>query len=184
MKNAVLRALLLLLAFARVGLCASELQLFPLDGDSPAPEQETVIPLAPRSNLFIDFSNRLKAGIEARNLIVIQALYQTNGVTAKELELEFDRWRRVLSNDSNANVSVYFKDLSTLPAKARQIWSERAHRLTRHGATHLGFVQSGPEIRLMLPLVAVEDRLLIVPSDKVNARSSIEPAGRGEPPPP
>jgi hypothetical protein len=186
-KNAALRALLLLLAFARLSLCAGELQLFPsfpLYGDRPATGQDTVIPLAPRSNLFSDFGSRLEEGIENRNLIAIQALYQTKAVTAKELELELARWRRVLSNDSNAKVLVQFKELSTLPPKARQIWSEQAHRLTRHGATHLAFVTSGAEVRLILPLVAVENRLLIVPSDKVNARSSIESSNRDEPRPP
>jgi len=168
MKNAALRALLLLLAFASAPSWAGEIQLLPdfLTSVSVSTEQETSVPLARRSDLFGDFRSHLEAAIESRDLVAIQAVYQTNGVAAEELNLELSRWRQMLGEDANVRMTLYYKELSTLPPQAHKFWEEQAHHLTKHEVTHLVFVQRGTGVRLMLPLVVVGDRLLIVPSNK------------------
>jgi hypothetical protein len=179
MKNVTLHAFLLLVAFAGAPSRAGELQLLPdfLEGGGLVTEPKTAAPLALHLNLFGDFRSRLESAIDSGNPLTIQALYRTNGVVAEEMKLELARWRRTLGKDAQARASLYYKELSTLPLQAYEFWSAQAHRLTTHKVTHLAFVQFGTDVRLMIPLVVVEDRLLIVPSDKIKSELRIEPGG-------
>jgi hypothetical protein len=182
MKNVVLPIFLLLLAFSSATLWAGEPPLLPdLAADSGlVTEQETSAPLPPHSDLYSDFTGRLEAAIENRNLVAIQALYQTNGVGAGEFKIELARWQRVLDKSAKPGVSTYFKELGTLPPQAHKIWEEQARRLTKHEVTHLVFVRSGTGVGLVLPLVVVGDELLIVPSEKRNTESCC-PANGSQP---
>jgi len=179
MKIIVLGTFLLLIAFSRVPLWADEPPLLPsLSADSSVvAEHEAAAPLPPHSDIYSDFTSRLEAAIESRDLVAIQALYQTNGVGAEEFKIELARWRRVFGEDANPGVSIYFKELSTLPPQAHELWEEQARHLTKHEVTHLAFVRSGTKGGLMLPLVVVEDRLRIVPSEKRKTESGIELGG-------
>ena len=124
-----------------------------------------------------EFSSRLEAAVEHRDLAAIQALYQTNGVAAQELKLEMARWPELLAGDAKASVWLYFKELSTLPPQAREVHTERARRLTKHEVTHLALVRLPAGYQLTLPLVLVGDKLLVVPSEKRNTASNIESNG-------
>ncbi len=179
MNNVPLQALLLLLAFASTRSLAGEGQFHPVlpEGSKLATEQAWIVPLAPHPNLFSDFGQRLKAAIDGRNLDAVLALYQTNGATAETLGLELAQWRQILADDTNAKVHLFGKELSTLPAEARKFWSEQAHHLTKHEVTHLVLVQSEAGVSLTLPLVVVDGRLLIVPSDARATGRRIEPSG-------
>jgi hypothetical protein len=148
-------------------------------GGGPSFEEETPVPLAPRLNMRIlrDFCSRVEAAIETGDLAQIGALYQTNGIAVEELRLELARWRPVLGQQDKVKVSLYLKDLNTLSLTANQMWGESARSLTTHKATHLAFLQCGGAVRFMLPLVLVEGRLLVVPSDKLKSREAIEPRG-------
>ena len=132
----------------------------------PNSSSETPVPLAPKSDPFADFFRSLNAAIESRDLGAIMALYETNGVTTEALKVELARWRDTLPGDIKQRLTLFGKDLKTLPSEgARNFWGERARSLTKREVTHLVFVQFGTEIRLTLPLILVNDRLLIVPSD-------------------
>lgn len=137
-------------------------------------EQKTAASLLPPSDLYSDFSSRLEAVIESRDLVAIQALYQTNGVGVEEFKIELGRWRQIFGEGAKPRVSMYFKELSTLPPQAHELWEEQARRLTKHEVTHLAFVRSGTRVVLMFPLVVVKDRLLIVPSEKRKAESGMD----------
>jgi len=126
---------------------------------------------------YREFISRLEAAVEHRDLAAIQALYQTNGVAAQELKLEMARWPELLAGDGKADVSLYFKELNTLPPQAREVHIERARRLTKHEVSHLAFVHLPAAHKLTLPLVLVGDKLFVVPSEKRNTASSIKPNG-------
>ena len=132
-----------------------------------------------RSNLFQEFHNRLQTAVEARDLVAIQRLYQTNGVAKETLKFELGRWKQLLDENTKVTPGLWFKELSTLPPKARQCWTEYAHGLTDREVTHLCFLTFSPRnvVRLGLPLVMVDGRLLIVPSEKMNIASRIEQDG-------
>jgi len=129
-----------------------------------------------RSNLFQEFHNRLQTAVEARDLVAIQRLYQTNGVAKETLKFELGRWKQLLDEKTPG---LWFKELSTLPLKARQCWTEYAHGLTDREVTHLCFLTFSPRsvVQLGLPLVVIDDRFLIVPSEKRNIASRIEQDG-------
>jgi hypothetical protein len=120
----------------------------------------------PKENPFSDFRARLRAAVGTRDMAAIKALYQTNGVSAEQLNEELSRWRPMLEGDAASRVSIQnhgciFRDFS----KSSSIWKHLAERLTTHKATHLVQLLTTKDY-WMLPLVEVESRLLIVPSDK------------------
>ena len=168
MKNIPLQVSLFLIVFVCAHSLAEE-PGFHLDFaliDGPNSASETPVPLAPKSDHFADFFRSLNAAIESRDLGAIMALYETNGVTTEASKVELARWRDTLPEDTKQRVTLFGKDLKALPSEgARNFWGERARRLTKREVTHLVFVQIGTEIRLTLPLILVNDRLLIVPSD-------------------
>ena len=116
---------------------------------------------------MVYFQKRLEAAIESRDLVVIQALYQTNGIAAEDLKVEMARWPSLLDGEAKAGVALFFKELSALPPRARVIHTERAHSLTKYEVTHLVFVRLPAGYTLTFPLILVGDRLLIVPSEKI-----------------
>ena len=132
-----------------------------------------------RSNLFQELESRLRAAVEGRDLVAIQRLHQTNGVAEETLQFELARWEQLLDENTNVTPGLWFKELATLPPKARQYWTEYAHRLTDREVTHLCFLAFSPRnvVQLGLPLVVVDDRFLIVPSEKRNIASLIEQDG-------
>jgi len=132
-----------------------------------------------RSNLFQELESRLRAAVEGRDLVAIQRLYQTNGVAEETLQFELARWEQLLDENTNVTPGLWFKELATLPPKARQYWTEYANRLTDREVTHLCFLAFSPRnvVQLGLPLVVVDDRFLIVPSEKRNIASLIEQDG-------
>ena len=97
-------------------------------------------------------------------------------MAAGELKVELARWQQIFADDAPTRVALWFKELSTLPPQARELWTMQARQLTEREVTHLVSVSRASENKLqqvlVLPLVAVEDRLLIVPSDKTNRESS------------
>jgi hypothetical protein len=175
MKNVALQAFLLLLAVAVAESWAGEPQILPdyLKGGSSATIREATP--EPRQRPMVDFQKRLEAAIQSRDLVVIQALYQTNGIAAEDLKVEMARWPSLLRGEAKAGVALWFKELSTLPPQARVIHTERARSLTKYEVTHLVFVGLPAGYQVTFPLVLVGDRLLIVPSDK--AAVGIEPSG-------
>lgn len=127
----------------------------------------------PAVSALEDFRSRLQAAVESGEVANIKALYQTNGVTAQELESEVPRWQGMMGQGTNA-VSLFFKELDKLPSESRRFWSAQAHWLTVHEVTHFVFLRRGNGGHLILPLVIAGDRLLIVPSEKVPAKG-VEP---------
>jgi hypothetical protein len=120
----------------------------------------------PDVNPFRDFRDRLKAAIETRDLIALQALYQTNGVSTEQLNDELSRWEPMLQSDAMSRVSIqaegcFFRDFS----RSNKMWKKLAERLTTHEGTHLVQLPTTAGTWI-LPLVEVEGRLLILPSDK------------------
>ena len=92
------------------------------------------------------------------------ALYQTNGVAAAELARENTRLQHVLGENVDGEISVYGKDLATLPSEqARRHWSEYAQRLAKRPVAHIVMVSLGQSVQLVLPLVSVDGTLCIVP---------------------
>ena len=167
MKDAALQAFLLLIALAAADSCAGEPQILPdyLKSGNNATMRE--VPPEPFQRLIVDFQKRLEAAIESRDLDVIQALYQTNGIAAEDLKVEMARWPSLLDGEAKAGVALFFKELSALPPRARVMHTERAHSLTKYEVTHLVFVRLPAGYTLTFPLVLVGDRLLIVPSEEI-----------------
>jgi len=167
MKNAALQAFLLLIALATADSCAGEPQILPdyLKSGNTATTREA--PPEPFQRLRVDFQKRLEAAIGSRDLAVIQTLYQTNGIAAEDLKVEMARWPSLLDGEAKAGVALFFKELSTLPPRARVLHTERAHSLTKYEVTHLVFVRLPAGYTLTFPLILVGDRLLIVPSEKI-----------------
>jgi|ERR1035437_2028148 hypothetical protein len=177
MKNVALQVFVLLLALAAADSRAGEPQILPdylKSGNSATTREATP---EPRQRPMVDFQKRLEAAIESRDLVVIQALYQTNGIAAEDLKVEMARWPALLRGEAKGGVALWFKELSTLPPQAREIHTERARRLTKYEVTHLVLVRLPAGYQLTLPLVLVEGRLLIVPSDERKAGVGIEPNG-------
>ena len=166
----------MLLGLANTASWAEDLQLLPSLSNEPrvGPGQGPAV-LAPSFSLFSDFKARLEAVIARREVAGFADLYQTNGVTAEELESELVRWRHMAGEDAKT-VFLFFKELSKLPPESHEFWSAEAHRLTKHEVTHFAFVRSGSRVRLILPLFVVDDKLLIVPSEKIIA-NGVEPSG-------
>ncbi len=150
---------------------AAEFQPFPGLSEKRGLE----IAQVPELDLFSDFRTRMQAALERRNSSGIASLYETNGVTAGELKTEMDRWQRITGENSKS-VSVFFKDLNRLPSESFKYWSTEAHRLTKHEVTHFAIVRSGGGTGLILPLVLVDNTLLVVPSEKSVAKTA-GPAG-------
>lgn len=144
---------------------------------SVAAEQEVPSRQAFRTNLFSGFATRLKMAIENRDAAAIKILYQTNGVTPEELDREFARWPGLFGGESKPGASCYFKELAALPPKARVVWSSVAQGLTKHDATHLVLVRIGTDLQLTLPLVVVDDQLLILPSYQGAEETHSAPTG-------
>jgi hypothetical protein len=120
----------------------------------------------PEANSFRDFLRRLNAAVETRDMVALQALYQTNGSSAQQLNDELGRWRPMFEEDAKHRVSIQinrciFRDFS----RSNKLWKKLAERLTTHKATHLLELMASTGF-WMLPLVEVESRMLIVPSDK------------------
>jgi len=120
----------------------------------------------PRVSLYSDLSDRLKAAVLTSDLSAIQALYQTNGVSPEQLNEELRRWRPLLEGDAQHRVCILdhgcvFRDFS----HSNKMWKKLANRLTSQKATHL--VQLPTTAGYWnLPLVDVQDRFLILPSDQ------------------
>jgi hypothetical protein len=133
-----------------------------VDRQAVSAEGALVNPL-PDVNAFRDFEVRLKAAIEARDRSGLESLYQTNGVSAEQLKEEFNRWepRLRLPKVSIRAPGCIFRDLD----RANKMWKKLAERLTPHRATHIVQLPTNAGY-WMLPLVEVDGRLLIVPSDK------------------
>src|SRR5258708_7550037 len=58
------------------------------------------------SSTFAEFLNSLKGALERRDLTALQGLYQTNGVSAQQLNEELARWGPMLEADAKSRVSV------------------------------------------------------------------------------
>lgn len=117
-------------------------------------------------NLCDDFMGRLKAAIDTREMNALQGLYQTNGVSVDQLRDELSRWRPVLQGDAKSRVAIQthgtiFRDFSL----SNPVWKHLAERLTTHKSTHLVELMTSRDY-WMLPLVEIEGRLFMVPSDK------------------
>ena len=126
------------------------------------------IPLAPHSDGLQDFRLRLEKAIVSHHGVAIQALYQTNQVSAAELKLELDRWKQVIDGDGKGGLSLVYKELTYLPPKSHEFWDAKAHRVTTHDVDAFVMVRINqtPIFQLILPLIAVDSKLLIVVSDK------------------
>lgn len=124
------------------------------------------------SNLLADFASRLDAAIKSRDLVAIQALYQTNGVSVEELKIEIDRWQQVFADNTGTRLKPFFKELNTLPPQARVFWTTRAHHMTTREVSHLAGISAANQVRVLLelPLAVYDDKLWIVPSDGINKK--------------
>ena len=179
MKTLILFFSLLLFGSAGGLSRAGQIEFAPGFGEdnAAATEPRTPVPLASGPNAFTDFVTRVKAALERRDLARIGELYQTNAVTLDDMKCELARWQPVVGRADGSKASLYFKELGKLPPAARQVWGGFAGRLTSHQVTHLGFLNNGGGVKLMLPLIEVDGRLWIVPSDKVPPGSRIQPGG-------
>jgi hypothetical protein len=185
MRTLALQTILRLLVFACASSWGDEFALLydPLTDTTSAVSKETAVetagPLAPRSKVFSDFRARLQEAVSSGDVVAIQSLYQTNGVAAESLKIELTQWDSMLRNTANPRVGLYFKELSRLPPKAREVWTKIAEGLTKREVTHLVGVSVTPgTVQRILPLILIEDSLWIVPSDTQSAQRSIEPGGR------
>ena len=171
MKNIAPRTLLLLLPCASMASPADGPQL-PADvTPSVKVKSKAEVVASPllSPDIFKDFNDRLKAAIGKRDLAAIRELYATNGLNAEHLNPELARWRPLLEEDADARVSIdsaqfIFRDLG----RANKHWSEAVRNLTTNKATHLvqvWCVSQRGQTWLYLPLLAVEDKLFIVPSE-------------------
>ncbi len=169
----------LLVAFVGVFSCAGQIQFAPDLGDdhSVTADPRTPVPLTPPPSATMDFATRLKAAVEQHDLAGIEALYQTNGVTSAEMKRELSRWQSLLTHITGTNVSVWFKDIGALQPVAHRVWGDNARRLTTHKVTHLAALSTGTAATLVFPLVEVDGKLWIVPSDKARPGSCNKPSG-------
>jgi hypothetical protein len=163
-----LRILLTFLALGSIAASAQELTAF-------WPIQE------PALSQLGDFKSRLQAAIESGEAVNIKALYQTNGATGEELNSELVRWQPMVAQHGET-ISFYFKELSKLPQESQAFWSTEARRLTEHPVTHFALVRCGTA-QLTVPLILADNKLLIVPSEKVIEKGS-QPDGAANRNPP
>lgn len=170
---------LLLFGFAAVSSSAQQFQfaLDLADDNSVAAEQQTQIPLAPIVNVCPDFRGRVEAAVGSRDLAEIENLYQTNAASPSVSKGELARWQPLLAQTTNSQVFLYFKQFDELPPKARELWSDYARRLTALKVTHLAFLRNDTGTSLVLPLIEIDGKLLIVPSEKAQRVSGIKPDG-------
>jgi hypothetical protein len=121
---------------------------------------------SPGNNPVVVFGHSLKEAFERADVVAIQALYQTNGLSANELNLELARWRTWFAEDPKPRyLGMMLRTLSI----ANKWWGDRVRALTTHEATHLaGVTCRSEEVTGMIefPLVEVEGRLLLAVSDK------------------
>lgn len=161
MKSFTLRTVFLLFALACAPAGTSANQLLPeFDDRSTNSFWQKV---------FNEFRPRLEAAIESRDLAAIQSLYLTNSATADEMEAELAHWRRLIGEKADDRVFLWFKELSTLPPKARESWTDHARHLTTRETTHLVFMSfssSPSSVRAGFPLLRVGDQLWLVISDQ------------------
>jgi len=163
-------------------------QRIEIGGESPSSKASPGTSFLPDENPFSEFTNELNAALQAHNVVALQALYQTNSVSAEEMERELARWRPILEGKAKPGVAVQergtiFRDLS----KSNVMWRGVVERATTHKATHLVELYCNKYgYWLNLPLVEVEGRLCIVPSDKRESGfGSVQPgaAPNSAPPP-
>ena len=184
MKTTTLSLPLVFLSLAVVLSGAGQIPFAPGFGDdNDAPvDPRTPVPLSTLPCAITDFEARVKVAVEQRSLVGVEELYQTNAVTADDLKRELARWQPLFAQPGDARVSLFFKELDTLPPKARQVWTDCARGLTTNKVTHLVHLQNGTATALVLPLVEIDGRLWIVPADKRRAGQSVEPGpGAGLP---
>ena len=184
MKNRSLWTFPLLVAFTAVVLRASEFQLVSADtasrkavtqndpGAATLTESNLLqsVPVSltesPGNNPVVVFEHSLKEAFERADVVAIQALYQTNGLSANELNLELARWRTWFAEDPKPRyLGMMLRTLSI----ANKWWEDRVRALTTHEATHLAGVTCRSEEvtgTIEFPLIEVEGRLLLVVSDK------------------
>jgi hypothetical protein len=139
----------------------------PLSSNSPAGAFGMQEDMAPIKAAYHDFQTRLGRALESRELASVAALYQTNDVTAAELNSELARWRQLVAEGAEPR-PWYFKSLSHLPPESHKHWEARAQRLTRHPVTDFAFVQFQGGSQMIVPLCLVGNTLLMVPSEKIN----------------
>jgi hypothetical protein len=161
MKSITLRTAFFLLALACASARTSANQLLPeFDDQSTNSFWQKV---------FNEFRPRLEAAIESQDLAAIQSLYLTNGATAGEMEAELAHWRKLIGEKADDRVSLWFKELNTLPPEARESWTDYARHLTTRETTHLVFMSFSSlpsSVRAGFPLLRVGDQLWIVLSDQ------------------
>lgn len=183
MQNLILPALVLFSICVNAFSQEAPLGLPGVTVEHQAVSAETVTAgVLPEVNPFADFVDRLKGAIETRDAGMLEALYQTNGVSAAQLTEELNRWEPMLRADANSRVSIQtfrcvFRDLS----RANKKWKKLAERLTSQPATHIIELPTSAGY-WKLPLVEVKGRLFIVPSDKSrNMATRMEDAYDGAP---
>lgn len=148
-------------------------------------EPGPVVPFAPRSVVFDDFRVRLETAVSRRDPVAIQALYRIKGAVTQDLKLEIVRWQQRLPDLGEVRVSLMLKELDSLPAKARESWTKIANQLTQGEVTHLVGVSIMPGGSFQIfPLVMIEGKLWIVPSDAIRGSQDIEPGRSTRTPPP
>jgi hypothetical protein len=158
-----LRVVWMLFALANIVAWAQEIPTV-----SPIPE--------PALGQLKDFAARVRAAVESGEVADIDALYQSNGVTAEELNSEWARWKPMVEQNAKT-LLFYFKEICDLPPESRRYWSKKAHDLTQREVTHFAFVRSGNGVQLILPLAVIDGRLRIVPSEKITAKGIEQDAG-------
>jgi hypothetical protein len=176
MKKISFPVLLLALVLTAGPSWAEQIQFVPgaADDGSAATAQETPLLSAPNQKPYADFRASLQTAVESGELGKIRDLYQTNSLAPGDLKRELAHWRPLLAKGGSPTVFLYFKELSALPPTARRVWGDCARRLTTHKVTHLVSVRKGTAASMLLPLIAVDGTLLIVPSDKVEPGPGIE----------
>jgi hypothetical protein len=163
MKPHLLRVVLLLSLFASLSASAGE----------------------PATNLFGDFAVRLEAAVGTRDVSAVMGLYRTNDVPAAELAGEVAKWQHRLTDDAHAQGKMLWfgKELGTLPSEeVRRWWGEYVQHLTKHHVTHVIQVWLGGSSRLTLPLVSVDGKLCIVPSENESPGGKPGGAAKGSQP--
>lgn len=167
MKHSIIPAFVVFLAC--VNAFPQEAPLSPprvVVGDNLMSAEASVGNVLPEANPFRDFLQRLKAALETRDMVAVQALYQTNGSSAQELKDELGRWQPMLEEDAGHRVSIQergcvFRDFR----KSSKVWKNFAERVTTHKATHLVRLNT-TKGSWLLPLVDLEGTLFIVPANK------------------
>jgi hypothetical protein len=177
MKRTSLFASALLSGFAFIFSCAGQIQFAsdfrtPMGADA---DSQTPIPLAPCADAMMDFETRVQAIFANHDLDGIKDLYQTNSVTAADMQRELALWQPLFAQPADAKVSLFYKEFEGLPPTALQVWTGIARGLTTHKVTHLVHVQNGAGTASVFPLIKIDGRLWVVPSDKRQTGSYCKP---------